>query len=83
MLFDESLTPDLVEKGRAGGELGVVNAVRSELGAETRIGPGEVRGRGRLFVLGRHQVDKLKSARFFVLRAALTSSRLASVSDLR
>jgi len=83
IVVSQPLTPDLVEEGRAGGELSVVNTVRSELGAETRIGPGEVRGRGRLLVLGRHQVDELKSARFFTLREALTSSRLASVSDLR
>lgn len=80
----EALTPDLVEEGRSGSKLGVVDTIRSELSTETRVGPGEVRGRGRLLVLGRHQVDKLGSDRCFARNLIeLTSSRLASASDLR
>jgi hypothetical protein len=65
-------------------ELGVVNAVRSELGSESRIGPGEVRGRSGLLVLARDSVDELDVS--IVLRwqeMQLTSSRLAWASDLR
>lgn len=53
------LTPDLVDKRWSRGVLGVIDAVRSELGSESRIRPGEVWGRGSLLVLGRDGVDEL------------------------
>lgn len=47
-----SLTPDLVDEGRAGRVLGVIDAVRPELSTKTRVGPGEVGRVGGLLVLG-------------------------------
>lgn len=52
---------DLVDQRRSALELGVVNAVRSELSSESRIGPSEVRGGSGLLVLGRDSVDELQS----------------------
>ena len=65
-------------------KLGVVDAVRSELGSESRIGPSEVWGRGGLLVLGRDGVDELRiSIGLATGNTALTSSRLAWALDLR